>query len=124
MSSRPRRQRGAMESLASIALGLEAVVLFFATVTIRGLRPESESGIILGGGAVLLVVFAVVAGLQRHRWAVWVGGVLQLVLIALGVVTPIMYVVGIGFAALWAWCVWRGRTLDRQRHAAAEGADA
>lgn len=119
-----KRQRGARESLASIALGLEAVVLFFATVTIRGLRPESESALILAGGAALIVVFAVVAGLQRHGWALWVGGALQVVLIALGVVNPFMYVVGVGFAALWAWCVWRGHTLDRQRLAAAEGADA
>lgn len=119
-----RRQRGARESLAAIALGLEAIVLFFATVTIRGLRPESESVLILVGGAVLLVLFAVLAGLQRHTWALWVGGVLQLVLIATGILNPVMFVVGAGFAALWAWCVWRGHTLDRQRLAAAEGADA
>lgn len=123
-AGRPRRQRTAAESLTSIALGLEAVVLFFATLTVRGLNPELNPGLVLGGGAAFILVLGIVAGLQRHRWAVVLGGVLQVALIATGILVPAMYVVGVGFAALWAWCLWRGRKLDRARQQAAEGSTA
>lgn len=119
-----RRQRSATESLLSIALGLEALVLFFATLTVRGLNPTLDPVLVFGGGVVSILVFAVVAGQQRHSWGVALGAVLQVAIIATGILVPAMYVVGVAFAALWAWCLWRGRTLDQARQQAAEGGTA
>lgn len=119
---RPRRARGLRESLLAIVLGLEAAVMFFATLTVFGLS-DLDPALVLIGGAVFIVVLAVVAGLQRYLGGVVAGGVLQGAIIATGVLTPFMYVIGTGFAALWVWCLVRARRIDqeRQRLAAPEG---
>jgi len=122
--TRVRRQRSATESLLSIALGLEALVLFFATLTVRGLNPTLDPGLVLGGGFAFILVLAVVAGQQRRSWGVALGAALQVAIIATGILVPAMYLIGVGFAALWAWCLWRGRKLDRARQQAAEGGTA
>jgi Protein of unknown function (DUF4233) len=118
---RVRRQRTLRESLLSIVLGLEAAVMFFATLTINGLTALGPA-VVLIGGAVFIVVLVVVAGLQRYVGGVVAGAVLQGVIIATGVLTPFMYVIGAGFAALWVWCFVRARRIDqRGPRAVAEG---
>jgi hypothetical protein len=119
---RPRRARGLRESLLSIVLGLEAAVMFFATLTVFGLSGLDPVPVLIGGGVFILVLI-VVAGLQRYLGGVVAGGVLQGAIIATGVLTPFMYVIGAGFAALWVWCLLRARRIDqqRQRGAAPEG---
>jgi hypothetical protein len=116
---RTRRQRGVTESLLSIVLGLEAAVRFFLTLVVFGLRilPPVPAFV---GGAIALVVLAMLAGIQRWTWAVYLGAVAQLGLIALGILTPVMYVIGAGFAALWLYCFLRSRQIERQRRLAAE----
>jgi hypothetical protein len=42
-------------------------------------------------------------------WALWAGTVLQLLVIAAGVVVPAMYVLGVIFAALWVTGIWLAR---------------
>ena len=109
-----RRRRTATESLLQVALVLEAVLVFFITITVFGLRLV-DPAIAFGGGAALVVLLALTAGLVRHPWAVWVGWVLQAVLVATGLLLPILYVVGLGFAGIWTYCFVRGRQLDRAR---------
>jgi hypothetical protein len=43
---------------------------------------------------------------------VWLGWVLQAALIALGILVPTMYVVGVGFTLFWIYCFIRGRRID------------
>jgi hypothetical protein len=117
---RTRRARGVRESLLSIVLGLEAAVIFFATLTINGLT-DLDPAIVLGGGAAFIVVLVVVAALQRYPWGVVLGGALQGAIIATGVLTPFMYVIGAGFAVLWVWCLLRARRIERAQRSAAEG---
>ncbi|WP_309709670.1 DUF4233 domain-containing protein [Pseudolysinimonas sp.] len=120
---RPRRERGVTETLLSIVLVLEAVVLFFATLAINGLT-DIPTEIVVGGGVGAIVVFVVVATLQRFAAGVVLGGVLQLVLIASGFLAGAMFVVGAVFAALWVWCLVRARRIEDSRRMAAEGGDA
>ncbi len=111
---RTRRQRGVTESLLSIVLVMEAVVMFFATLVFFGLHVfPAVSAFVLGAGCI--VVLALLAGLQRWTWAVWLGGVAQLGLILLGLFTPAMYVVGGVFAAVWLYFFLRSRQIERQR---------
>ena len=51
------------------------------------------------------------------RWPVGVavGFVIQAGLIAVGLLNPVMYLIGAGFAAFWIWCFVRGRQIDRTR---------
>lgn len=113
---RPRRERSATESLLAISLGLEAAVLFFLTLVVFGLR-VLDPVLAFSGGALFLLLLVVAAGVQRFRWGVWFGAALQLALVATGILLPIMFALGAGFAGLWLWCLLRGRQLDRQRAA-------
>jgi len=111
---RPRRTRSTTESLLSIVLGLEAVLMFFVTLTAFGLKAVPPVTAFVGGG-VLLLVLVLTAGLLRYRWGVWLGWVLQVVLIATGILLPVMFVIGAGFAGIWIYCFIKGRDIDRQR---------
>jgi Protein of unknown function (DUF4233) len=111
---KPRRIRSATESLLSIVLGLEAVLMFFVTVTAFGLRVV-PGAVALGGGAALLVVFLIGAWLVRYPAGIWFGWFLQLLLIAAGIVMTLMYFIGAGFAALWVFCFVTGRRLDARK---------
>jgi hypothetical protein len=121
--TRVRRERGVTESLLSIVLVLEAAVLFFATLAIRGLT-ALPAGVVIGGGAVFLVLLVAVSLLQRYLWGVVLGGVLQVVYIALGFLHPFMFVIGAVFAGMWVWCLVRARRIEKSRRQAAEGAKA
>ena len=119
----PRRERGVTETLLSVVLALEAAVLFFATLAINGLT-DIPSAVVVGGGAGAIVLFVVVAMLQRYAWGVVLGGVLQVGLIATGLLVSAMYVVGVVFATLWIWCLVRARRIEQLRRDAAEGVGA
>ncbi|MBB5632316.1 putative membrane protein [Cryobacterium mesophilum] len=110
---RMRRVRTATESLLSIVLGLEAALLFFVTVTAFGLRVLAPA-VAFGGGAALFILFLVAAWLVRYPAGVWLGWLLQAVLIATGVILVLMYFIGAGFAALWVYCFITARRLDRK----------
>lgn len=123
---RPRRERSVTETLCSIVLGLEAAVLFFVALAMFGLR-VLDPVTALAGGAIGIVLFIAVAGQLRHRWGLGLGWALQFALIALGILLPVMYVVGAAFAAFWIYCVVRGGQIDRmkaERAAAGSGGDA
>jgi Protein of unknown function (DUF4233) len=110
------REHSATESLLSIVLGLEAVLLFFATLVVFGLR-SVEPAIALSIGGALILLLAVTSRLQKYWWGPWLGWLLQAVLVATGLVIALMFVIGAGFAALYAYCFFRGRALDRARTA-------
>lgn len=111
--ARSRQARSATESLLSIVLLLEAILVFFVTLVIFGLRllPASAA---FGGGAVLFVVLLVVGRLVRFPFGVWFGWVMQAVLITVGVLVPLMYFIGVVFLAIWSYCFVVGRRLDRR----------
>lgn len=112
--SQGRRVRSASESLLSIVLGLEAFVVFFVALTVFGLR-ELSAGLAFGGGAVLIVAFVLGAYSMRFRWGVWVGWLLQAVLVSLGFITPVLFAVAAVFAAMWVFCFVTGRRLDARK---------
>jgi hypothetical protein len=116
---RIRRVRTLRESLLSIVLGMEAAVMFFVTLVIFGLHILEPLPAFLGGGIAVVVLIAL-AGVQRHAGAVYVGAAAQLGLILLGLLTPVMYLIGAGFSALWLYCFLRSRQIERQRRLAAE----
>ena len=118
--TRVRRERGVAESLLSIVLVLEACVMFFATLAIRGLSGLPE-GVVLIAGFGFLVLLVVVATLQRYAWGVVVGGVLQVLFVATGFLHPFMFLIGAAFVGLWVWCLVRARRIEESRRRAAEG---
>jgi hypothetical protein len=115
---RVRRHRSAQESLGSIVLGFEFIVVFLGALVIFGLK-ALPAQIALGGGAVLAVVMLATIPLLRHRWGFWIGWLLQLIVLASGFLVGMMFVVGAIFTALWTYCMITGTRLDRANARAA-----
>jgi hypothetical protein len=74
-----------------------------------------------GGGAALLAILA--AGLLRSQAGYILGWGAQLAGIALGFVTPIMFVVGALLAAVWVLAFGLGKRLDSRLETSPEGGD-
>jgi hypothetical protein len=111
---RPRRQRSVTESLTSIVLLLEAIVLFFVALVFFGLHTLTPAGA-FGGAGLFIVVILLTIALLRYPLGMALGWLIQAALIALGVLNPVMYVVGAGFTAFYVWCFVRGRQIDARR---------
>ena len=121
--ARVRRERGVTESLLSIVLVLEAAVMFFATLAINGLS-DIPDGVVLGAGGGFLLLLVLAALVQRYPWGVVLGGILQVVFVATGVLHGFMFVIGAVFAGLWLWCLMRARRIEESRRLAAGGGNA
>jgi len=115
--ARIRRERSLTETLLSITLGLEAAMMFFASLVVFGLDRLDPDWLALVYGAVFIVVLVAAAGVQRWTWGVWLGAALQLAIIATGFLEPMMFLVGAAFTALWVYCFVRGRQIDERKAA-------
>lgn len=113
---RPRRARSTSESLLSIVLGLEAVLVFFVALTAFGLKALPPAAA-FGGGAALLIALLLVSRLLRFSWGVWLGWLLQAALVATGIFLPVMFVVGVVFVGIWIYCFVKGRQIDTAKAA-------
>jgi hypothetical protein len=113
-AGRPRRQRSVTESLLSIVLLLDAVLVFFVTLTVFGLK-ALPAGPAFAGGAVFAVLLLATATVLRFRWGMWLGWALQVALLATGLLLPAMYAVAALFIAMWVYCFIRGRQIDRDK---------
>lgn len=102
---------------SSTLIGEVFVTLFAALVAMRLSSVPSATLWTVSGITMALCVL--LCGVITRRGAVAVGWALQLGLIASGLVVPMMYGLGVVFAALW-WCsVHYGRRIDAIRDARA-----
>ena len=120
-SPRVRRARGAEESLASVVLGFETIIVFLGGLVIYGLDALPGLapwwGIVAGSGlAVLMIATTLVL---RHRWGIALGWFWQLLVILGGFLVPALAVVGLIFGAMYAYATIKGGALDRQSAARA-----
>ncbi|WP_343043608.1 DUF4233 domain-containing protein [Rathayibacter agropyri] len=121
-AGRSRRTRTVRESLGSIVLGFEAVIVVLATLVGFGLK-VADPVVVLVSGAVLCLALVATVGLLNRLVGFRVGWVLQFVIVASGLLVPIMYVVGGAFVALWTYCMVTGTRLDAQTRRAADPTD-
>ena len=119
---KPRRQRTLTESLLSIVLGLEAVLVFFIALTVYGLHalPPLEAFV---GGAALVILLALATRIVRYSWGVWVGWVLQAALLATGILLPALYIAAALFVAMWIFCFVRARQIEHANRSSSVSAD-
>lgn len=104
-----------MRRLLATVLVFEAIVTGLAipvAITIGHVPPQA-AGTAGGVLAVLAIALAGVVGRPRAPWALVAGTVLQAVVIAAGVVVPVMYALGVIFTALWLTAIWLGRRYER-----------
>ncbi|MEZ3160837.1 DUF4233 domain-containing protein [Microbacterium sp. BWT-B31] len=125
---RARRPRGAAESLGSIVLVFESVIVFLGGLVVYGLKvlPTGIApwwGIV--AGAVIAVLMLVTSGLLRYRWAIGLGWVLQVVVALGGLLVPALILIALIFGAMWGYATIKGAALDRRNaRLAAEAAGA
>ncbi|ALJ20662.1 DUF4233 domain-containing protein [Microbacterium sp. No. 7] len=115
---RPRRARGLVESLTSIVLGTEAVVVFLGGLTVHGLRALPDPipswwGIV--GGFVLAVALVISAGLTRYRWGIVLGWAWQGVVLLSALLVPAMALVALVFGGMYAYATIKGAAVDQRR---------
>ena len=99
-----------MRRLCATVLVFEAIVIGLAipvaiTIDHRSHLSAGVAGGVLAGVAVLL---AAVVGRPGQGWALVAGSLLQVAVIAAGLVVPAMFVLGAIFAGLWAVAIWLG----------------
>ncbi len=114
---RVRRQRGAQESLGAVVLGFESIIVFLGGLVVYGLKVlpagiEPWWGIV--GGVVMAIAMVAVSGSLRHRWALFSGWALQVILLLGGLLVPALAVVAVIFGGMWAYATIKGAALDRQ----------
>jgi len=109
--------RGVRQSLASIVLAFELIVVFLAALVAWGLKVQPGSVALIGGGVICLAIVATLA-LLRYDWAFILGWVLQGVIVATGIFVPAMWIVGLVFAGMWVYSMVVGGRIDRQKSAA------
>lgn len=102
-----------MSRLSATVLILEAIVI--ALTIVPAVKLENVDPLAAGLAAGLAVVAAVLlAALARRRLAVTLigGSLLQVLVIAFGVVLPVMYILGGIFALLWVAGIWLGHRVE------------
>jgi hypothetical protein len=109
--ARRARVERALRGTLSGALILEALMVLFVP---RAIAPLDDAGLTGGRLAFLLGLSAallVAAALQRRRIGLVLGTVLQLPVIATGVLIGVMFVLGALFAGLWVYMLYARRDL-------------
>ena len=103
----------ATKRLLATVLIMETVVIWLAIPVAVAIdhAPFGRAGV---AGIALAVVAVVLAALARRRlrWTIVGGSALQVVVIAAGVIVPVMYFLGAIFAAFWVIGLRLGHRLD------------
>jgi hypothetical protein len=90
-------------AIGAAGLGLEAVVLLLAGPAVISLERGHVSALKVGYLFAMAVLLIVAAVRLRKRGGKLFATVMQVLVIAGGVITWPMYVVGIAFAAIWVY---------------------
>lgn len=121
---KPRKP--AKVQFTSMMLQLEAFVVLFAGVALYGLRGSAyERGpyviesplalwLVVGMLFVVLLVMSRMVGTPAGYYA---GTVVQVPVLAMGLLLPMMFVVGVVFVAMWVVALRLGGRIDRERAA-------
>ncbi len=102
-----------LRQLCGTVLAMEAIIIGLAipvAIVLEHLRHGVAGGV--GGGlAVCALLLSGLVGRPRMAWALVAGSVLQVLVIAAGVVVPAMYILGVIFAALWVTGIWLAHSI-------------
>ena len=108
--------------LARATVSMEALLIVFAVLVAKDLSGLAP-GAVIGFGVVLAAVCLLVAGALPSRWGYLAGSVLQLGLVAAGLVVPVMWFLGPVFAGLWIAALYFGAKAERISAARLGGPD-
>ena len=102
-----------MRRLCATVLIMETVVIWLAIPVALAIDHASPRWAGIAGVALAVTALALaVLARRRLRWTLIGGSVLQALVIAAGVIVPVMYFIGALFAALWVIGIGLGRRYD------------
>lgn len=101
-----------MRGIAAAVLVFEGLVIFFATLVALDLSDVDDATLWWVGGAASMAC-VLVAGLLGRRGGYQVGSALQVLVVAAGLVVPVMFFLGLLFAGLWFLALHLGRRVER-----------
>ena len=107
-----RRERAVSGTLAA-GLILEGITVLFVPVAIARVGQDGISTTELTLLLLLAAALFTTAGLQRRRSGLVAASVLQLAVIATGVLVPAMYFLGLLFAGVWVYLLWVRQEITR-----------
>jgi hypothetical protein len=113
------RNRTTKATLGSLVMVFESVVVFFATLVAFGLQVYPDPVAIWVIGISLSVVLMIFPAVLGRPFTYQIGWALQIVVLALGIWVPLMYLLGGVFLSMWAWGMIAGGTIDKARAAKA-----
>lgn len=103
--------RSPRRMMCASVLGFECIVLALSSIVLISVEDVSTAtGLAVGLG--LAAGALVIAALLRVEWAYYAGFALQVAALALGVVVPVMFVLGLVFGALWTTAYVLGRKIE------------
>ena len=111
------RSRSPRRGMCAAVLSLEAITLGLTTPVMITIA-DVPAGTAVAVGLGLAVVCLLLAGMLRAEWAYVAGYLVQVAAIGLGFVVPVMFGLGLVFAALWTAADQLGRKIERERAAA------
>jgi len=115
-----RRERAVSGTLAA-GLILEGITVLFVPMTIARIGQDGISTTELTLLLLLAAALFTTAGLQRRRFGPVAASVLQLAVIATGVLVPAMYFLGLLFAGVWVYLLWVRQEITRSGARTAPG---
>lgn len=109
-----------MRQLCGTVLIMEAIIVGLAIAPAIALEHVHAgiAGAVGGAIALIAIVLAGLVGRKHMGWALYAGSALQVVVIVSGVVIPVMYILGVIFAAFWFTGIWLARKVERRATAA------
>lgn len=104
-----------MKVLGSVVLGVESIIVLLATLVAANGGGVANPTLAYVIGLGLMVAMLLAIGTLRRPWGVAVGWILQVAMLGFGFVVPVMWIIGVIFAALWFLAVRNGRRVDAIR---------
>ena len=98
------RNKSTQRTLGSMLMAFESFVVFFATLVAFGLK-VADGPIVWAIGLSLSFLLIMTPAILGKKFSYAWGWFLQLVVVALGIWVPLMYVLGGIFVCLWAWAM-------------------
>ena len=112
-----------LRQLCGTVLVMEAIVIGLA-IPVAIVSEHVHRGVAGGVGGALAVCALLLSGVVGRPgmgWALVAGSVLQVLVIAAGIVVPAMYILGVIFAALWVTGIWLAHRLETPSAPSAPG---
>lgn len=118
-----KKSKSSKRLLASIVLGFESFVVFFATLAAFGLKNADASSSlpdiqwIWAIGLSWAILCILTPGALSRPFGYWLGSILQAGIFLSGFYLWGMFLVGAALSGMWIWALVAGSTIDRGREA-------